>query len=82
MVSEHGSTLGLDGQCVGHDFMLVAYVFSMLVVYMWVLHLCCVSHGGSGFTMEVLMVLLSTCCHECMTSYVLFTLMYCPCTLA
>lgn len=34
VVSEHGSPLGLAGQCVGHAFISVAYVFSMLVVYM------------------------------------------------
>ena len=73
MVLEHGSTLGLDGQCVGHAFMLVAYVFSMLVVYMCCLHPCCVGHGGVA--MEVLMVLFSTCFHDCMIGYVLFMLM-------
>ena len=59
VVSERGSTLGLDGWCVGHAFMLVAYVFSMLVFYMCLFHSCCVGHGGNGVTMEVLMMLLS-----------------------
>ena len=36
MVSEHGSTLRLDGRCVGHAFKSVAYVFSMLEVYVLV----------------------------------------------
>ena len=36
MVLKHSSTLGLDGMCVGHEFMLVAYVFLMLVVYVLV----------------------------------------------
>ena len=78
MVSEHGSTLGLDGSCVGHAFLLVAYVFSILVVYMWLMHPRCVGHGGSGVAMEVLTMLLSTCCHDCMIGYVLFFLMYFP----
>ena len=81
LVSEHGSTLRLDGQCVDHAFMLVAYVLSMLVIYMCLLHLFCVGHGSSGVTMEGLMVLLSTCFHECMTGYMLFLLMYSSCTL-
>ena len=54
----------------------------MLVVYMCFLHPCCVGHGGCGVTMEVLMVWFSTCCHKCMTNFVLFTLMYCMRTLA
>ena len=82
MVSEHGSTLGLYGQCVDHAFMLVSYVFSMLVVYMCLFHMCCVGHGDNGVAMEVLMVLLLACCHECMTGYVLLILLYCSCTLA
>ena len=59
--------------------------FHMCFSYLWCMCLlrpCCVGHGGDGVTMEVLMVLLSTCCHECMTSYVLFLLMYCLCMLA
>ena len=57
MVSEHGSTLRLDGWCVDHAFMLVACVCSMFVAYMCLLHPCCVGHGGSGVAMEGLMVL-------------------------
>ena len=77
MVSEHGSTLGINGRCVGHAFILVAYVFSMVVVYMCSLHRCCVGNCGSSVTMEVLGVLLSTCCHACMPGYVLIMLVYC-----
>lgn len=33
VVSEHGSPLRLDGMCVGHAFMSVAYVFLILVVH-------------------------------------------------
>ena len=36
VVSEHGSPLRLDGQCVGHPFILVVYVFLMLVVHVLV----------------------------------------------
>ena len=36
MVSEHGSTLRLDGWCIVHAFMLVAYVFLMLVVHVFI----------------------------------------------
>jgi len=32
VVSEHGSPLRLDGLCVDHAFMLIAYVFLILVV--------------------------------------------------
>ena len=67
MVSEHGSTLRLDGKCVYHAFMLVAYVFSILVVYMCLLHPCCVGHGGIGVSMEGLMVLLSKKFHVYVT---------------
>ena len=49
---------------------------------MFLLHLCSVGHGGSGVSMEVLMELLLTCCHEYMTSYVLLMLVYYSCTLA
>lgn len=38
MVSEHGSPLGLDGWCVGHAYILVAYVSFMLVVYVLVVY--------------------------------------------
>ena len=38
MVSEHGSPLGLDGWCVGHAFILGVYVFSMVMVYVFVLY--------------------------------------------
>ena len=82
MVLEHGSTLRMDGKCVDHAFMLVSYVFSMLVVYMCFFHPCCVSNGGSGVAMEMLMVLLSTCCHKCMIGYVFLMLMYCLCMFA
>jgi len=33
VASEHGSPLGLDGQCVSHRFMSVSYMFLMLVVH-------------------------------------------------
>ena len=36
MVSKHVSCLGLDGWCVGHAFMLIAYVFLKLVVHVLV----------------------------------------------
>ena len=36
MVSEHGSPLILDGLCIGHAFMSVAYVFLTLVVHVLV----------------------------------------------
>ena len=36
VVSEHGSPLRLDGRCVGHALILVAYVFLMLVVHVLV----------------------------------------------
>jgi len=38
VVLEHGSPLGLDGQCVGHAYMLVAYVFLMLAIYVLVVY--------------------------------------------
>ena len=44
--------------------------------------MCFVFHGGNGVTMEVPMVLFSTCCHVSKTGYVSFTLMYFLCTLA
>ena len=71
-----------DRWCVDHVFMLVSYAFSMLEVYMCFFHLRCVGCGASGVSMEGLMVLLSTCCHECMTSYVFLMLVYCSCMLA
>ena len=90
MVLEHGSTLELDGLCVGHAFMSIYYVFSHPCC-MWLLPLHCVGHGGSGVAMEVLMMLFSTCYHECMTECVLFLFMLshilvmlvcCPCMVA
>ena len=36
MVLEHGSLLRLDGKCVGHAFMLIAYVFLMIIVHVLV----------------------------------------------
>ena len=51
----------------------------MCFSYLWcmcVLHLCFVDHGCSDVSMWRLMVLLSTCCHECMTSYVFLMLVY------
>ena len=38
MVLEHGSPLALDGRCVSHTDMSVAYVFLMLVAYVLVVH--------------------------------------------
>ena len=43
MVLEHGSPLGLDGQCVGHALMSVSYVFSMIVFYVLVAYAWCLS---------------------------------------
>ncbi len=40
VVSEHGSPLGLNGRCIGHEYMSVAYVFFMLVVYVLVVYAC------------------------------------------
>ena len=79
---KQGLTLVPDGWCVGHVLMLVEYVFSMFLVHMCLLHPCCVGHGGSGFAMEVLMLLLSTRCHKCMIGYALLFLMYCSCMLS
>ena len=81
MVSEHGSTLGLDGWCVGHAFMSISYVFSYPCC-MWLMHPCCVDNGGSGVTMEVVMVLSSIFFHECIIDCELFSLMYCSCMLS
>ena len=63
-----------------HWLFMLGYMSLMLVYGMFLLHPCCVGNGG--VLMEVLMVLLSTCHHECMTSYVWFFLMYCSCTLS
>ena len=43
MVSEHGSPLGLDGWCVGHAFMSVAYMCSLCL---WFMCLLCMHGGG------------------------------------
>ena len=51
VVSEHGSTLGVDGKCVDHAFMLVSYVFSMLVVYVCLFHFHGVGRGCNNFAM-------------------------------
>ena len=40
MVSEHGSTLGMDWQCASHDFLLVEYVF-LVPVYVLVEFVLC-----------------------------------------
>ena len=59
--------------------------FRMFLVCLWCMclfHPCCVGHGGSGVAMEVLIVLLLTCYHECMASYVILMLVYCSCTIA
>ena len=66
MVPEHGSTFKLDRWCVGHAFILIVYVFSY-ICSMGVFLPFCVGHGGSGVTMKVMMMLLSTCCHVCVT---------------
>ena len=50
MVLEHGSPIGLDGLCVGHEFMLVTYVFLMLVVHV-LITLHGVNHGCNDVTM-------------------------------
>lgn len=55
MVSKHGSTLGFDEQCVYHAFMLVAYMCSLFLLYMYFLHIMVVfivivvSLCGSGW---------------------------------
>jgi len=41
VVLEHGSPLELDGRCVGHAFMSVAYVLLMLVVHVLVTFAWC-----------------------------------------
>jgi len=41
VVSEHGSSLALDGRCVGHACMSDAYVFLMLVVHVLVAFAWC-----------------------------------------
>ena len=41
MILEHGSTLVLDERCVGHAFLLVAYVFFMPMVYVFVASVLC-----------------------------------------
>ena len=61
--------------------LLFFYVFLTPMVYVFV-HMCCVGHAGSGVTMGIPMVLLSTCGHVCMIDYVLFMFMYGVCTLA
>jgi len=38
VVSEHGSPLGLDGRCLGHAYMSVAYILLMLVIYALVVY--------------------------------------------
>ena len=38
VVLEDGSSLGLDGQCVGHAYMSISYVLFMLVVYVLILY--------------------------------------------
>ena len=51
VVSEHGSTLGLDGWCVGHAFMSFAYMCSPCL---WSMYFLCMhggDHGCSGVTM-------------------------------
>jgi len=41
VVPEHGSPLRLDGQCVGHATMSVAYMLLMLVVHLLVIIVWC-----------------------------------------
>jgi len=41
VVSDHGSPLGLDGQCVGHAFMSVAYVLFLQVIYFLISYAWC-----------------------------------------
>ena len=50
VISEHGSPLGLDGRCVGHEFMSGAYVF----LCFWSIYWLCmhgVGYGCSGVAM-------------------------------
>jgi len=57
VVSEPSSPLGLDGECVGHAYMSIAYVFFMFVDY----GLLCIHGGGHCFhfvSMWELMMLL------------------------
>ena len=41
MVSKNGSTLELDGWCVGHVFLMVSYVFIIPMVYVLVASVLC-----------------------------------------
>ena len=41
MVLDHGSHVRLDGQCVSHAFVSVAYVFLMIVVNVLVAYAWC-----------------------------------------
>ena len=41
MISEHGSTVGLDGWCVGHVSLLVGYVFLIPMVHVLVAFVFC-----------------------------------------
>jgi len=51
VVSKHGSPLGLDGWCVGHACMLVAYMCSLCLCSMYFLCRHGGGHGCSGLTM-------------------------------
>ena len=67
MVLEHGSPLGLDGQCVGHAFMLVTYVFLILVAYGLVAYAWCCSWSHLCHHVKVYGVVVGCDCHECMS---------------
>ena len=45
VVLEHGSPLGLDRKCVGHEFMSIAYMCSLCL---WYMYLLCMHGGGHG----------------------------------
>ena len=67
VVSEHGSTLGLDGRCVGHAFMLVTYVFLILVVYVLVAYAWCWSWSHLCHHVKVDGVVFGCVFHACMS---------------
>ena len=76
MVSEHGSPLGMDGQCVGHVHVICTRVKNSCDICA-----CCIC------MVSVMVVMMSPCergcfcyevCHhECMIGYMLFMLAYC-----
>jgi len=51
VVPKHGSPFGLDGQCVGHAFMLVAYMCSIFLWSMYLFHMHGSVHSCIGAAM-------------------------------